>query len=209
MGPPAQLRNLSHKGSAARATPRSISSAKGGSATTFNVNFGTARPPTRTYSAETCLVQFRNGEVHFIFGQRKLVGDSWDSAISLRMHGSFARQFLKSVSMMEPTLDYILEASHLQVEPLDTLTQEPQSIAKMSANVVQVAVSGPEASLDFYQISPIAVMKAKQSKRTDDIELTPIARVDVRTALFASLIAELNTLEPQFSGINFEELEHE
>lgn len=203
--PPAHLRNLSHKGASVSKTGL-VPGKLGGLATTFNVNFASAKAPQRTYSAETCSLQYRNGEVYFVFGQRTLTGDALDSAISLRMHGFYARQVLKSIdAMSEPGLDEIARLVRIEREPLDRIEANPNQLAKLSSNIVQVAVSGHDTCLDFYQISPQSVMKAKVAGRGGDVDLIPVARVDVRTSIFLSLVDELRNLSENFPRIEQEE----
>lgn len=200
MGPPAQLRNLSHKGSSGQLL-RSQAAKPSGSAATFDVSFANAKAPTRTYSAEACLIQYRKQEIYFVFAQRTLMGDGFDSAISIRMHSFFALQFLRSVeSMSPPTLQEIVDACDIPEEPLDVLENEPSSIAKLSGNFCQVSIAGYETCLDFYQLSPLAVAKSKAAKRHEDVDLMPVARVDIRTSMFIALIKELKRISPDFAS---------
>jgi len=200
MGPPLQLRNLSHKGASGQSLRGQAAAKPSGSAATFDVSFANAKPPTRTYSAEACLVQFRNNEIFLIFAQRTLMDDGFDTAISIRMHSFFALQFLRSVEHMSPpTLSEIAAACDIPDEPLDTLKNEPGSIAKLSGNVCQVSIAGYEVCLDFYQLSPLSVARSKSGKRSEDIELLPVARVDIRTSMFIALIKDLKRLSPSFA----------
>lgn len=196
--------NLSHKGTG----KAGILSAKAGESaetTTFTISFQNAKPPARTYSAEVCAIQYRNDEVFFVFGQRRISDERLDSAISFRMHGFFAKQFLASVrSLGAPGLEEIAEKCGIDRDPLEVISHEPEHLAKLSANVVHLGISGYDTTLDFYQISPMAMMKAKAGKRTDDIDLAPVARVDLRTSLFRGLVAELERLEPSFPEPKFD-----
>lgn len=197
-GPPPQLTNLSHKGSGAMVAHGTGSA----HSTSFEISFPGAKVPQRTYSAELAFLRYSNGEVYFNFGQKTLMEDGLESVISLRMHGFFAKQFLETVrNMKEPGLEEIAVKSKIQRERLtDDVKENPLHIAKMSANIIQMGVSGHDTSLDFYQLSAISVFKAKLTKRADVADLIPIARVDLRTSLFLGIVDRLIELEPEFPG---------
>lgn len=188
--PPKQLQNLSHKG-VGGAT--SVSQVR---APHMSLNLQELEPPQRVYSAELCSVICRNDEVYFVFAQRSLLGTSLESAISLRMHGFYALQFLKSIEALNPSVNVIAERTNTTSDSVEAITQNPQHLAKMSANIVRSAVSGYDACCDFYQLNASNVAKALG--RNEKMNLLPIARVEMRTALFLGMYEELVRLRPTF-----------
>jgi hypothetical protein len=52
------------------------------------------------------------------------------------------------------------------------------------------AMTGQDSCIDFYQASPFAMAVALRAKK---LQLDPVVRVEVRTPLLISLIAELRT----------------
>lgn len=190
--PPKQLMNLSNRG-AGKPISRPIETVE---AISFNLNSLVA--PQRTYSAELCSLQYTNGELYFIFAQRKLMGgDALDSAISLRMHGFYAKQFLKSMeAIASPGLQELAEKLGISTDSVESIKQEPTHIAKMSANIVQAAIAGYDSCCDFYQFSPNLASRNKTKK--EGVDLVPVARVELRTALLIGIYDELKRLEPNF-----------
>jgi hypothetical protein len=201
--PPRQLANLSHKGSGAlSASWRSVGSGDSAEATTFHISFEKATPPSRSYSAELAAIQVRNSDVFFIFGQRALVGDELETAISLRMHAAHAQEFLQSIeSMSRPGLAAIAVMFRLTGDSLEEIKNNPKKqLAKLDANIVQASVSGFDTTLDFYQLTAHSIMQSKQlaQGKVNDVDMTPIVRVGLRTDLFISLVARLKEIALSF-----------
>lgn len=214
--PPRQLANLSQKGSGAlSASWRTVGSEQSAEATTFHVDFKKAIPPTRSYSAELAAIQVRSSDVFFIFGQRSLVGDELETAISLRMHAAHAQEFLRSVEGMgRPGLAAIAAMFRLKGDPLEEIKSNPtKQLAKLDANIVQASVSGFDTTLDFYQLSAHAIMLSMNAVaahgKSDSVDMAPIVRVGLRTDLFVSLIARLKEIAPSFPSFKPEPLQNE
>jgi hypothetical protein len=201
--PPRHLQNLSHKGggqgSALSMADRRF---KGIEANSLNVNFSTQKAPEKSYTAETAFVEYKNGEVQFIFAQYDLLGIKLDSAISLKMHGFWAKQFLRSIANLEnPSIEDIARDVQIKRDPIGKIDHNPGHVAKLSANIIQAAVSGFDTGLDFFYLSPISLSKGKGNKK-EPVELIGIVRVDIRTALFLSIIDILRELEPNFPEVH-------
>src|SRR4051812_26900499 len=47
----------------------------------YVLDFSEAQRPPRSYSADVCSLSVRDANVHFVFGQRQLVGEELDSAL--------------------------------------------------------------------------------------------------------------------------------
>lgn len=188
--PPRQLLNLSHKGVGGATSVSQVRAPQ------LSLNLQELEPPQRVYSAELCSVICRSDEVYFVFAQRCLLGSGLESAISLRMHGFYALQFLKSIESLDPKINEISEQTNTTSHSVEEITQNPLHLAKMSANIVRSAVSGYDACCDFYQLNASNVAKALG--KSEKMNLLPIARVEMRTALFLGMYEELVRLKSTF-----------
>ena len=182
--------NLSNKGAAARLIP-------GHKLHASAFDLAKVDAPTRIYSADACNVIYRNGEIYLVFSQHSLFGDEIESALSLKMHGYYAKQFLKSIhDMKSPGLYEIAGLLNIEKESLVDFDRNPKHVAKFSANVMQFALAGYDSAIDFYLLSPIAAYRS--GVRNNDIPLIAVARVELRTSLAVSMIEKLKEFESSF-----------
>jgi hypothetical protein len=166
---------------------------------TFGVDIGAAPVPQRRYACELCTVKAQNGDVRLIFAQRSLGPDAFESALVVRMNPHAARQFLKSLDLINsPSIATIAEQMKIAKVPLTEITQRPHQMANVVANLASVAVSGYETCIDFVHASPFAMRAASTSK---ELAVEPVVRVDIPTALFMSLIDGLRSAVAAFPDV--------
>lgn len=161
----------------------------------YGINMAKAPVPQRRYAAELCTVSFGKNEAKFIFAQTGLGDDSLDSALVIRMSPVALTQFAQSLhDMTSPTIAEICNLTNIVPEEISEIKSKPQQMANMVANICSVAVAGHETCLDFYHASAFAT---KKSESTDELEVEPVVRVDLRTALFVPLIACIFSIESE------------
>lgn len=161
----------------------------------LGVNVSEAPVPERRYAADVASVVVQNADIRVIFGQQGVTGEL-DTALVLRMSQLAARQWLESVDVMtSPNLDEIAKGMGLKPLSLGLGDGKPSQQALMAVNIVGVAVAGFETCLDFYHASAFAMMA---SQSTNMLEVQPIVRVFLNTALFVSLIHEIRVLAESF-----------
>lgn len=153
------------------------------------------RPPQRRFAAEVCAVQFRHSEVRLVFGQEDLIGEGLEAALIVRLSVSTAVQLLQSIDLMHsPSLNDIARALKLKAAEPFRATGRPAQSANVVSNISGIAISGFDTCIDFYHASAFAVYEAKDHK---EMTADAIVRVDLRTELFLTLVAELRTVLAQ------------
>ena len=157
----------------------------------FGIDMGKAPVPSRRYAADACSVEFRNGELRFIFAQRSLDESEFESALVVRLNPMAAHQFINSMrEIKQPSISQLAERVGEVVRPLETISNSKQMISVL-ANLASVAVAGFEACIDFYHASAFA-MRSMDTSARNELELEPVVRVEIRTGLFLALLAALD-----------------
>jgi hypothetical protein len=167
----------------------------GSGTTTFGLDFSEVPVPPRRYTADVCDVSLKRGSILLIFGQEASFGTCLDSAFQVRMNPTATTDFLRSMVQMDGrSIDEVLALLGLPAEPLTQITEKPVREAKAIATFASVAVSGFDTCIDFYNASPFAY---KHLADTGELYVEPIARVDITTALFSSMLERLKELVAQ------------
>ncbi len=169
--------------------------------------------PSRIYSADTAFVRYKDEELSIIFAQHSIYGDGLESALSLKMHGYNAYQFMKSVdAMANGGMEAIADKLNLTSASLLEVKSAPKHEAKFSANIIQLCVSGYDATCDFYSLSPGAAWRA--GSKSSNLKLVPIARVEARTTLVMGILNKIREFQSSFPvnggglGMSFEPKEN-
>lgn len=166
--------------------------------TGFNVGFDLSEAPVpdRRYQADVASVIYRDETVKLLLGQQRVMDDSLSTLLMINMNPQAALQFVDSVDSMDsPGLAAIMETERINKAELYQITSEPDQAVSLVANVVAVAVTGRETTLDFYHASAFSFMQFKTAKK---LAIDSVVRIYMRTALFASVIDELKGLAPEF-----------
>lgn len=176
-------------------SPHSVVGVDGKTTMVLAGNLADAPVPDRRYLAELASIVYKNETVQFLFAQEKL-SSSLRSLLVIHMSTSAARSFASSVEKMSnPSLEEIAKITHLAPVSLPNINDEPDQTVALVANRVGVAVSGREASLDFYQVS---ISSLVNMITTNKIGVEPVVRVDIRTSLLIALIKRIRELQDKF-----------
>lgn len=166
-------------------------SVDGQTVTSVGVDLSKAPVPDRKFAADTCTLIVRSYAVKLLFGQERIDGKGLRSAIVVQMSRVSGANLVRIIeSMKAPSLQDVVNAEGIQSEPLSPLPDEPPQALTLSANMAIFAMTGQDSCIDFYQASPFAMAVALRAKK---LQLDPVVRVEVRTPLLISLIAELRT----------------
>jgi hypothetical protein len=152
----------------------------------YGLDLSSAPIPQRRYAAELCSVLFEKNEAKLIFAQPQFGSDVLESALVIRMSPVAVTQLAESIhAISSPTLAEICERVDIEPEEISIFTSHPKNVANAVANICSIAISGHETCMDFYHASAFA---AKKSESSDELEVDPVVRVDIRTALLVPLI---------------------
>lgn len=171
-----------------------------GKTVSFGADFSQAPVPARRYAADICDLVIHRNDLVFVFGQESVFGGEVDSVLQLRMNPTSAQDFLHTLSNGE-SAKYTETVGHLKInpEPLTTIGAKPSKEAKAQVTYACVAISGFDSCIDFYSASPFAMAHLKDH---GDLYVEPVARVDLHTALFLSLVSRLNELVPALNQLS-------
>lgn len=177
-----------------------------GTTVSFGADFSKAPVPTRRYAADICDVVIHRNDLVIIFGQESVFGGEVDSVLQLRMNPTSVKEFLQSVENSDHDVYMkMIVQLEIPVEPLTSITAKPGKEAKAQVNYICVAMSGFDTCMDFYSASPFAILHLKEH---GDLYVEPVARVDMHSALFVSLLNRLRELIPGLRQLK-EERAHE
>jgi hypothetical protein len=131
-------------------------------------------------------VRLANDEIVLVFGQLSLSEERLESALAIRVPPRGVRSFLESLDQMHsPSIGDIVTRNSILPGTLADAKRDATQVVKLSSNVIQVALSGREAALSFYQLAADSV--AKVLRTSDTVLLDPIVRVDIKTADFLAI----------------------
>lgn len=169
-------------------------SVTGQTTTRMGIDLGLAQVPDRRYVADTANAIYANDTLKLLFGQTKLDG-GLRSLLIIYFAAERLETFLEAINTMpKPSLAEIIGRLQLQAITLEQISREPEQTTSLVANIVGVGVSGREACLDFYHMSPFSILKIPS---THKVALDPVVRIHVPTALFAALIDRLKQIKQQ------------
>jgi hypothetical protein len=162
----------------------------------FGLDMGSAPVPTRRYAADACSIDIKSGDVRFIFAQRSLNDEEFESALVVRLNPLAARQFIDSLKgIQEPTIAQVASNVGESIRALEPITKARQMVSVL-ANLASVAIAGFESCVDFYHASAFA-MRAIDVKGKNQLELEPVVRVELRTGLFLAVLEALEEIADQ------------
>ncbi len=176
--------------------PRRVILPDGKTATAGAIDLASAEVPERSYLAQACGAKYERYTVTIMLAQPKLDG-GFRNLVLIAMTPSSVAQFLLSVDeMSNPSLKEIAEQIKIEPEPISQFpTTEPEQTATLPANMIAVAISGHDTCMDFYNANAFSQIKVRTSNQ---INLEPMVRVTLTTALFMALITVLRQLAESF-----------
>lgn len=162
------------------------------------IDFSKANPPERSFLAREAWCEMDKGIVQVCFGQKKRTSRELRSIVVINMTSYAVTNWLESIdSMQSPSIDEILETINFPAEEVKAIDGEPAQAIELTANLAHCAVSGLEAAINFYRLSPFAVFQTKLNPKAN-AELDPQVHIDLRTPLFAGLLKALRELANNF-----------
>ncbi len=164
---------------------------------TAGLNLSTAPVPDRRYAADLATVLYKHEVLRLVFAQETIssISPTLRSMLIVNMAPGAARNFLRSLQQLSPTLDELAEKNGIEPGPLFNVESEPGQTIALAANLAAVAIIGRDACIDFFQASPFAMAKIGSARM---IPVDPVVRVDVRTSLLLSLRNAIQKLEGNF-----------
>lgn len=179
----------------------------GQSLSLLKIDFRTAPVPDRRYAADMCAATYLKHTVRIIFGQQRINSDNYRTLLVISMSEMAIAQFLFSVDQTkDPSFEEIAQGAGIEIEPIGNISEEPEQTVSLSANMVLIAVSGDEASMDFFKASPFSLHAAPHRGK---LFLDPVVRVDLTTSALLGLIRALRVFATQFRKSNKQELSNE
>lgn len=167
----------------------------GKSVLAVSLDLSSAPVPDRKYLADVASIISTSHSIKLLFAQNKLNGDL-RTLLVVDISSEVAQKYIKAVDEMPGTNFQQIAALNKQPIPeLSIFTDEPEQTIAFKANALSGAVSGLDACLDFYYISPVAMRNFMQ---TDKIDIDAVVRVDMHVNLFVSLINELRKIASNY-----------
>lgn len=185
------------RGTSVPASIRKLKLLDGTMANGLGVDLSQAIVPDRSYHAELAGLAYENGIVKLLFGQATR-NNKVRSLIEISMSPLAAIQALTVTdSIKNPSLVELIQTTGEDARTLSEFSEDPPEVARLNANMISMAFSGSEASIDFYDASPFT-MRGLQIGSTNAINVVGVVRVDTQTALVHELLLRLRELSVQF-----------
>lgn len=170
---------------------RTVPQADGSSTQEFSIDMSYAPVPDRRYVADRGAILFEGDAVKMVLGQKQILGARLRSAVVVFLSSHATLNFLKSCKEFLPPLqEYV--AQHAIPDSVIDISEEPEVMTFVTANIILAGYSGREACLDFYDSSPFAMAILKKGGK---MALDPILRVDLGTGLLLALIGIMEDLK--------------
>ncbi len=186
------------RGIAVPVSARKVTLPDGSVITEHGIDLSNIEVPDRVYEGEAAGAFFENGLVKVMFAQPKLgPRGGLRSLVILTMTPQAVRQLVNLIDALDsPSLPEIAQTVNLEPAPLmEYPEEEPDQTASLRASMAAVAFSGQDAALDFYYSNAFSVAYVK---RTSQLHLEPVVRVNTYTALCLSLYEKLGTFVEEF-----------
>jgi hypothetical protein len=161
----------------------------GQSVALMEVDFRNAPVPDRRYVADMYSVADERRSIQLMFGQWRIKSEVLRTLLIIQMSPIAVKQFLVMIDQVKnPSFPEIVQALGSAAVPPSVVDQEPDQTVELSANMLLTAMSGDEATIDFYKASPFSLHAATQRGK---LSLDPVVRVDLRSDLALGAINEL------------------
>ena len=169
--------------------------ADGQTTSSLGIDLSGAPVPDRRYVADVVSVIPGRDVIKLLFGQEK-VSSGLRSLVVIHMAQFAVGAFVSAIlDMKNPTVAEVMKISNIDAKLLSSISDEPEQTVAMTASVAAAAVSGQEACVDFYQISPFARLNVMASKK---ISVDPVVRVELSTSLLVALVEKLKEISSNF-----------
>ncbi len=193
--PSARAINRSGEGSLLDVQLHQSAQADGQTTSSLGIDLSGAPVPDRRYVADIVSVIHGRDVIKLLFGQEK-VSSGLRSLVVIHMAPFAVNAFVCAIlGMKNSAVDQALKVLNTDLGLLSTISDEPEQTVAMTASVAAAAVSGQEACVDFYQISPFARLNVLASKK---INVDPVVRVELSTPLLGALVGKLKEISSNF-----------
>lgn len=172
-------------------------SVNGRTITSMGVDMSTAPVPDRKYVADIYGIVQAASTTKLLFGQQRIGRQELRSLLVVHMSTKSIQQFLENLpdgSGGNARFEDVASEFQLTAELPAKIVDEPSQVVAFKASAIVAAMSGPDACLDFYQVSPSALIAARNA---DVIAVDPVVRVDVPSAILLGLAKELLRICPK------------
>jgi len=142
--------------------------------------------PDRQYSADTAEATLSSDFLVLAFGQRTYSGTGLRSLVIISVPAEAVRQFITTFSGFDTLIREFVSRNNIDPIPLHPIDNEPDQTVSLRCNVIATAFSGREATMDFYRLSPMAVVHKIRVGKPPVVD--PVVRVDMSTSLLVSLV---------------------
>jgi hypothetical protein len=180
-----------------------VTSSAGVTKEAVSIDMSSAQVPDRRYPADAVRVEVGEDMVRIFFAQRKPVGDGLQSILLIRVAFLGARQFLRSMEPIVGQVKAYLAKFNIRVPSQLDIKEAPNQTVTLDANIVAAGFSAREGCLDFYYVSPYAILGMRGG---GDMYADPVVRVFVTTS---NLVAIYDTLVANKASLPADELEEE
>lgn len=172
-------------------TKRIVPNVDGTSVVEASLNLQNAPVPDRRYVADCAWAAQRGDSVRLFFGQYNLAETGLNSLVSLRVYPEAFRQFMKNSEKFLESMTTFLQRNDITLVTTEPTQEEPKQTVSLVTNLIAASFAGRESVLDFYHVSPAAIMKLAQRS---DVVLDPVVRVDLGTSLLGGLIGSFRRI---------------
>jgi hypothetical protein len=136
-----------------------------------------------------------------VFGQKKICGEELRSIIVINSTRKSLKEFVHSISNINPTLKDIAKTLNIEIDGTNKAITEPDQALSLTANIISIATSDYNTTLDFYNISPTSMKSAGSSGK---VGIDPIVRVELSTSIFIGLFDSIANCLTDSTTVNGE-----
>jgi len=196
-----QLATLQAAQSRPRGAPEYISFDADGS---ISIDASKLEVPSVVYDADHAWLRLRNGAISLFFAKSFSQRDFHQTRLELRYAPElfFCHFWLNSRGFHERLAEYVrplpLDAEIRETDPAEWQADRDHS---MWVNMDVLAHSGTEASLDFFHLSPSALVFYRQSGLPEHIKLVPRVRVITTSYELLKLLDQAAELAPRIEPL--------
>lgn len=159
----------------------------------FSADLSMAPVPDKRYVADIVnVVQSEAARsVRVLFGQRKIVGKGLRSLLVIHMTFESVWQFLGSLDNFNGETKKAFK--DIERGTLYQIEEEPEQTVALSSSIIVAGITGAEACLDMYYVSPFSIQKIQVGGK---MAVDPVVRITVPTSMFLSMCEKLQDLAP-------------
>lgn len=179
-----------------------VTDSSGATRNAISIDLSTAQVPDRRYAADGVKVAIDRDMARIFFVQRKPFGDELQSILLIRVSFLGARQFLRAMEGVTREARQYLTKFHIEPSGAVDIKNAPNQTVMLDANIVAAGFSAREACMDFYHVSPQALLAIRNGA---DMYAEPVVRVILTTANLLSIYDNLDAAKASLPADEMEE----